>query len=102
MGCFKLPESLFAEIESITARFFWHGEMESKTHWLAWSKVCQPLKDGDLGFRGLKEYNAALLAKQAWRVATETNLLLHQVLRHRYFPGSNFFTAELGHAPSFT
>ncbi|KAL0459204.1 UNVERIFIED_CONTAM: hypothetical protein Slati_0547600 [Sesamum latifolium] len=86
MGCFRLPDSLIAEIESITAKFFWHGEMESRTHWVSWSKLCRPLKEGDLGFRRLKEYNATLLAKQAWRVTTETEVLLHQVLRHRYFP----------------
>ncbi|KAL0446063.1 UNVERIFIED_CONTAM: hypothetical protein Slati_1734200 [Sesamum latifolium] len=44
----------------------------------------------------------ALLAKQAWRIATEPDLLLHKVLHHRYFPGSNFFTAEPGRLPSFT
>ncbi|KAL0431278.1 UNVERIFIED_CONTAM: putative mitochondrial protein [Sesamum radiatum] len=55
-----------------------------------------------LGFRQLKEYNMALLAKQAWRKVTEPDLLLHKVLRHLYFPGSNFFAAEPGQIPSFT
>ncbi|KAL0462633.1 UNVERIFIED_CONTAM: hypothetical protein Slati_0150900 [Sesamum latifolium] len=74
----------------MTAKFFWHGELEQRTHWVAWRTICQPLKDGGLGFRRLKEYNIALLAKQAWRVATNPCTLLHDILCHRYFPGANF------------
>ncbi|KAL0416090.1 UNVERIFIED_CONTAM: hypothetical protein Slati_3440900, partial [Sesamum latifolium] len=48
------------------------------------------------------EYNEALLAKQASRNATEPDLLLYQVLRQWYFPGSNFVVAEPGRSPSFT
>ncbi|KAL0446258.1 UNVERIFIED_CONTAM: putative mitochondrial protein [Sesamum latifolium] len=102
MGCFRIPDSLLAEIESMTAKFFWHGELETRTHRVSWRKVCQPTRTGGLGFRRLKEYNMALLAKQAWRIATEPDLLLHKVLHHRYFPGSNFFAAEPGRLPSFT
>ncbi|KAL0449246.1 UNVERIFIED_CONTAM: hypothetical protein Slati_1481000 [Sesamum latifolium] len=40
MGCFRIPDSLLAEIESMTAQFFWHGELESRLHWVSWSKVC--------------------------------------------------------------
>ncbi|KAL2227972.1 UNVERIFIED_CONTAM: hypothetical protein Sindi_1776900 [Sesamum indicum] len=82
MGCFRIPDSLLAEIESMTTKFFWHGELESRTYWVSWGKVCQPMKVRGLGFRRLKEYNMALLAKQAWQIAIETNLLLHQVLWH--------------------
>ncbi|KAL0361466.1 UNVERIFIED_CONTAM: hypothetical protein Sradi_3831100 [Sesamum radiatum] len=55
--------------------------------------ICRIKSEGGLGFRRLKEYNLALLAKQAWRVAMHPDTLCHQVLRQRYFPGSNFFAA---------
>ncbi|KAL0462049.1 UNVERIFIED_CONTAM: hypothetical protein Slati_0092500 [Sesamum latifolium] len=84
------------------ARFFWHGELGSKIHWLAWGKLYRRRADRGLGFRRLKEYNIVLLAKQAWRVATRYDTLLHQILRQRYFPGSNFFAANAGANPSYT
>ncbi|KAL0322231.1 UNVERIFIED_CONTAM: hypothetical protein Scaly_2519500 [Sesamum calycinum] len=84
MGCFRIPDSLLAEIVSMTAQFFWHGELERRMHWLAWSKMCRALKGAS--DHQLKEYNKALLAKQAWRVATKSDTLLHQILRQRHFP----------------
>ncbi|KAL0454986.1 UNVERIFIED_CONTAM: putative mitochondrial protein [Sesamum latifolium] len=53
------------EIESMVADFFWNCGNESKIHWNAWSKLCQPKAKGGLNFRRLKEFNLALVAKQA-------------------------------------
>ncbi|KAL0456470.1 UNVERIFIED_CONTAM: hypothetical protein Slati_0986200 [Sesamum latifolium] len=39
-----------------------------------------------MGLRWMLEQNEALLAKQAWRVASCPQTLLHQLLRQRYFP----------------
>ncbi|KAL0446309.1 UNVERIFIED_CONTAM: putative ribonuclease H protein [Sesamum latifolium] len=55
-----------------------------------------------MGFRRLREYNLALLAKQAWRVSLCPGTVLHSVLCHKYFPGATFFEARLGVSPSFT
>ncbi|KAL0430550.1 UNVERIFIED_CONTAM: putative mitochondrial protein [Sesamum radiatum] len=63
--------------------------------------ICRPLKEGGLGFRRLKEYNVALLAKQSWRVAMNPHSLLHAILQQRYFPGSDFFVAETRQSPPF-
>lgn len=38
----------------------------------------------------------AMLAKQRWRVMNEDSSLLHQVLKAKYFPTTDFRNAQLG------
>ncbi|KAL0402304.1 UNVERIFIED_CONTAM: hypothetical protein Slati_4260300 [Sesamum latifolium] len=50
MSVFCTPDTLFREIESMMADFFWnHGEPR-KIHWIAWKKICRPKEEGGLGF----------------------------------------------------
>ena len=69
--------------------------------WLSWEKMCAPKKDGGLGFRDLKAFNIALLAKQGWRLQSNTRFLVHRVLKACYFPDCDFIDAELGQTPSY-
>ncbi|KAL0399589.1 UNVERIFIED_CONTAM: hypothetical protein Sradi_2302200 [Sesamum radiatum] len=39
-------------------------------------------------------FNRALLAKQAWRIATETDCLLSRTIKAKYFPNSSFWEAR--------
>ncbi|KAL0386132.1 UNVERIFIED_CONTAM: hypothetical protein Sradi_3007500 [Sesamum radiatum] len=84
MSCFKLLETFLEEVEGLLAAFFWKQEAGKTIHWLVWSKVCRSKKEGVLGMRCLKEFNVALLCKQAWRVSTATDSLVHRLFKARY------------------
>ena len=55
-----------------------------------------------MGFKKLKEFNMALLAKQGWRLQQGHDSLVYKVLKAKYFPTSDFSQATLGNNPSFT
>ena len=46
-------------------RNFWWGQRdkERKMAWIAWEKMCTPKTEGGMGFKDLKAFNLALLAK---------------------------------------
>lgn len=74
---------------------------KNKMAWLSWEKMCLPKEKGGLGFGDLKAFNIALLAKPGWRLQTNSNSLVHRVLKTRYFPQTDFLHAELGSQPSY-
>jgi len=57
-------------------------------------------KDGEMGFRTLKEFNLAMLAKKGWRIMQEEASLL--CLKGQYFPRRNFLQATLEYNSSYT
>ncbi|KAK6159098.1 hypothetical protein DH2020_006412 [Rehmannia glutinosa] len=57
------------------------------------------LSNRGLGFRHLRAFNLALLAKQAWRLLCQPHSLIARLLRAKYFPGGTFFNAQLGNRP---
>jgi len=103
MSCFKLPESLCEELTSMI-RNFWLGQRkdEKKIAWLSWKKMCEPKSCGGMGFKNLKLFNLALLAKQVWQFQVSLDSLVYQVLKAKYFPRSDFIHASIGNNPSCT
>lgn len=103
MSVFKIPDGLLEEIHALIARFWWGSTVTSrKLHWHSWEMICLQKSLGGLGFRDLKCFNQALLAKQAWRLHNDTNSLLHQVLKARYYKNDTFVDARRGYGPSYT
>ena len=62
--------------------------------WTAWDKLCQPKKQGGLGFKKAKEMNSALLAKLAWMVAMGKQSIYMEVLRTKYKVSNGWMIAE--------
>lgn len=59
-------------------------------------------REGGMGFRNLRVFNKALLAKQAWRVMTYETSLMAKVFKGKYFPASSFMDAKVPATASFT
>lgn len=54
-----------------------------------------------MGFCDIFAFNLAMLAKQAWRLIHNNQLLFYMVYKARYFSNYSFITAVLGSNPSF-
>jgi hypothetical protein len=65
-------------------------ENKRKMHWIPWDKLARPKYQGGVGFRDLKNFNQALLARQAWRLVQFPNSLCSRLLKAKYFPVANF------------
>ncbi|CAN1341569.1 Putative ribonuclease H protein At1g65750 [Linum perenne] len=72
LSILKAPVEIIKKIERIQNRFLWAGSSDrDKIHWVKWEIVKTPKSLGGLGVHDLKIMNSALLAKWAWRYATE-------------------------------
>ncbi|KAL5555957.1 hypothetical protein UlMin_038193 [Ulmus minor] len=76
LPCFsgKNKSKLFASIKD---RFWWGGDIsKQKMHWCTWEQLCVHKKNGGMGFRDLRFFNKAILAKQAWCIHTHPSSLV--------------------------
>lgn len=58
---------------------------------MKWEQMCVSKDAGGIGFRDLKDFNNALLAKKGWRIVNEPECLMARVLRARCFRNKSFF-----------
>ena len=63
--------------------------------------MCLPKEKGGMGFRDLKSFNLALLAKQEWRLQTNSSSIFSRVYKAKYFPNGDFVDAKVGKKTSF-
>lgn len=68
---------------------------------MSWERLCVVKEEGGLGFKKLRDFNIAMLAKQAWRLINNINPLVTQLMRARYFPNTDFLNAKIGVNPSY-
>uniref|UniRef100_A0A803P9K1 RNase H type-1 domain-containing protein n=1 Tax=Cannabis sativa TaxID=3483 RepID=A0A803P9K1_CANSA len=101
MSVFKLPDSFCSFVKKEMANFWWGAkDGERKLHWKSWKALCNAKSIGGLGFRSLKPFNQAMLAKQAWRIQTNQSPLLTNLFKAKYFSRTTFLNSSLGHSPS--
>ena len=81
----KIPRFICDEIDRKTTRFLWGGnETTRKIHNVSWNQVTKNKMMGGLGFRFMRDTDAAFLAKLGWRVLAEKDKLWSQALRAKY------------------
>jgi hypothetical protein len=103
MSCFDLTKSLCDEISTIICRFWWaQQENEKKLHWLSWQTLSSHKEKGGLGYRDLHLFNLAMLARQCWMLVQFPNSLCARLLRAKYWPDGNLWTAKEGPGISYT
>ena len=103
MGIFKFPASLCEELTQIIRNFWWGDEEDRrKTHWLAWFKLTRSKGKGGMGFRDLRLFNQALLAKQAWRLLVHPDSLCAKLMKAKYYPHGHILDTVFPQSASVT
>ncbi|XP_021770438.1 uncharacterized protein LOC110734577 [Chenopodium quinoa] len=103
MGILRIPDGIVDEIHSLLARFWWGSTSSIKRlHWQKWEELCRPKSIGGLGFRDLRCFNQALLAKQLWRLHHDRGSLVHAIMKVKYFKNCDVLEAARGYDPSYT
>jgi hypothetical protein len=103
MGMFKLPGSLCEDLTILVRNYWWGVENgKRKAHWISCAKMKKPKNQGDLGFRDMRVFNQALLARQAWRLLAFPDSLCAQVLKARYYPNGELIDTVFTGNPSST
>lgn len=69
---------------------------ERKIHWVSRETFGLPKQDRGMGFRNLKKFNLAFLAKQCWHLIHYPDSFWAQAIKHRYFLDCYFFEAKKG------
>ncbi|XP_027150078.1 uncharacterized protein LOC113750280 [Coffea eugenioides] len=102
MSVFKLSAELCKELYGMMAKFWWGGDSrEKKMHWKSWADISDVKGKGRLGFQDIQCFNTALLAKQVWRMLTNSNLLVSKMVKGRYFPKSSILDAQVKNGASW-
>lgn len=68
---------------------------------MAWDRLCEVKEGGGLGFKNLRDFNIAMLVKQAWRLMNGTNPLANTIMKAQYYANSDSIEATVGNNPSF-
>ncbi|KAL9666338.1 hypothetical protein QQ045_000667 [Rhodiola kirilowii] len=102
MNCFLLPEQIIKKMHSSIRKFWWsHSSSKKPMHWIKSQILCQDRNMGGLGFKDFKCINMAFLAKQAWRIYTQPELLISKIYKAKYCQDYDMLQCAVGYRPSF-
>jgi hypothetical protein len=63
---------------------------------MSWDKMTNPKSHGGLGFKDLRVFNQALLARQAWHLINSPNSLCARLLKSNYYPSGQLTDTTFG------
>ena len=81
MNLLLIPLDICDKIKKKMNAYWWgsgHGQKGIK--WMAWDRLCEVKGEG-LGFKNLRDFNIAMLAKQAWRLMNGANPLVTIIMK---------------------
>lgn len=94
ISLYELPNTLCDQIHKLMNGYWWSGNTNGGgLCWMSWDRLCVHKLEGGIGFRDLKQFNLALLAKQGWRIMNSPDCLMTRVMRAKCFRDSSFLSA---------
>ena len=58
LSIFKAPVAVCNKISSIQRKFLWDwGRQNKSISWVSWDNVCNPLEEGGLGVKEIRNFN---------------------------------------------
>jgi hypothetical protein len=69
-------------------RNYWWGDDQDQRHihWTSLEYLLKSKSQGGMGFRDLRLFNQALLARQAWCLLAYPDSLCARILKAKYYP----------------
>jgi hypothetical protein len=95
MGVFKMTKGLCKDYEKLIRDFWWGDELDQENPLGCLENITRPKCKGGLGFRDMKLFNQAMLARLAWRLIQKPTSLCARVLKAKYFPQGNLLDTVL-------
>lgn len=67
MSIFLLPIEVCRGLEKAMCKLWWYSNpsRDNAIHWMSWERMSSKKFDGGMGFRNVRDFNVALLEKQA-------------------------------------
>ncbi|CAL1356041.1 unnamed protein product [Linum trigynum] len=102
MSVFKVLDGVIDEIHGLITQFWWGQRgQEKRIPWIAREGLICSKAQGGMGFRDLRGFNKALLARQVWNLYTRPDSLVARLLKAKYHKNDSILDARVGGRPSY-
>lgn len=86
LAVFPMPKKLTDRMDAIQRRFRWNKKGSNRRLFFRnWDNITKPIVLGGLNIKKTEHLNSALLAKLAWRLVTEQNVLWTRIYKESIF-----------------